>query len=165
MSYPKQIRNYNAFVDGISYFGRCTEGKLPDLKIMTAAYRGAGMDGPVGVDMGLEGMKSELTFAEFDPALAKLIGRVNRFVLRPVHKGESGAAADTMIYTIGGLITMHEPGAFKPGSDTTLKMTIDLRTYRYEHNGEVIWDIDLENGKRVIGGIDQLADHRRAMGL
>lgn len=165
MSYPKQIRNFNAFVDGVSYFGRATEGKLPDLKVMTAAYRGAGMDGPVGVDMGLEAMKAELTFAEWDPALARLIGRVNRFVMRPVHKGEDGGIADTMIYTIGGLITISEKGAFKPGSESLLKMTIDLRTYRYEHNGEVIWDIDLEAGKRVIGGVDQLADHRRAMGI
>lgn len=165
MSYPKQIRNFNAFVDGRSYFGRVTEGKLPDLKLMTAAYRGAGMDGPVGVDMGLEAMSAELTFAEFDPALARLIGRVNRFVLRPVHKGEDGAEADTMIFTIGGLITEYEPGALKPGDDTKLKLKIDLRSYRYEHNDEVIWDIDLEAGKRVIGGVDQLADHRRAMGL
>ena len=165
MADPKQIRNFNAIVDGVSYFGRVTEGKLPDLKIMTAAFRGAGMDGPVGVDMGLEAMSSELTFAEWDPALAKLVGRVNRFVLRPVHKGEDGQDADVMIYTIGGLITTSEPGALKPGSEALLKMTVDLRSYRYEHNGEVIWDIDLEAGKRVIGGVDQLADHRRAMGI
>jgi phage tail tube protein FII len=34
MAYPKQIRNFNAFVDGVNYFGRATEGKLPDLKLM-----------------------------------------------------------------------------------------------------------------------------------
>ncbi|MCA3480645.1 MAG: phage major tail tube protein, partial [Rhodobacter sp.] len=46
-----------------------------------------------------------------------------------------------------------------------LKLMMDVRYYRLEINGEQIVEIDLVNGKRVIGGVDQLADQRRAMGL
>jgi P2 family phage contractile tail tube protein len=42
---------------------------------------------------------------------------------------------------------------------------MDVRYYRLEINGEQIFEIDLVNGLRVIGGKDQLADIRRAMGL
>ncbi|MCA3472294.1 MAG: phage major tail tube protein, partial [Rhodobacter sp.] len=66
---------------------------------------------------------------------------------------------------VGGLITAAETGDLKPGTDTALKLMIAVRYYRLEINGEQIVEIDLVNGKRVIGGVDQLADIRRAMGL
>jgi P2 family phage contractile tail tube protein len=42
---------------------------------------------------------------------------------------------------------------------------MEVRYYRLEINGEQIFEIDLVIGLRVIGGVDQLADIRRAMGL
>ncbi|MCB1397250.1 MAG: phage major tail tube protein [Rhodobacteraceae bacterium] len=166
MAYPRQIRNFNAFLDGISYFGIATEAKMPDPKIRTAAHRGSGMDAPVGVDMGMEGMSAELTFAEWNPVVLAKLGRNERLVLRPAAMGEGNMFdTDTIIVTVGGLITTHEFGALKPGEPSTLKMMIDLRYYRFEHNGEELWEIDIEAGKRVIGGVDQLAEIRRAMGI
>lgn len=167
MSMPKLIRNFNVFVDGFSYFGRATEGKLPQPKIMTEAHRGAGMDGPVGIDMGTEGMTSEITFAEWDPVLFKKLGRQERFVFRPAQLGDDFTQADTIIATVGGLITATETGDLKPGSGNgaTLKLSMDVRYYRLEINTEEICEIDLVNAKRRIGGKDQLADIRRAMGL
>ena len=165
MALPRKIKNFNAFVDGTSYFGIATEAKLPQLKVMTEAHRGAGMDGPVGIDMGVEGMTAEITFGEWSPALLKKPGLQQRFVLRPAAAGEVGDSADTIIATIGGLITAAETGDLKPGTDTTLKLMMDVRYYRLEINGEQLVEIDLVNGKRVIGGVDQLADIRRAMGL
>lgn len=165
MPFPRQIRNFNAFVDGISYFGRVAEGKLPDLKINTAAFRGAGMDAPAGVDMGMEGMTAELTFAEYPPEILKMSGTLQRIVFRPAAMGEGSFAADTLIFTCGGLVTTHEFNGLKPGENAPVKMIIDLRYYRMEHNGEELWEIDVEAGKRVIGGVDQMADLRRAMGI
>lgn len=165
MSFPRQIRNFNAFVDGISYFGRVTEGKLPDPKINTAAFRGAGMDAPAGVDMGMEAMQAELTFAEYSPAILKMTGTLQRIVFRPAAMGEGSFEADIIIATCGGLVSAQEFGALKPGENSTVKMIIDLRYYRFELNGEELWEIDVEAGKRIIGGVDQLAGIRRAMGL
>ena len=97
--------------------------------------------------------------------LLKKPGLQQRFVLRPAAAGEVGDGADTIIATVGGLITTAETGDLKPGTDTALKLMMDVRYYRLEINGEQIVEIDLVNGKRVIGGVDQLADIRRAMGL
>lgn len=165
MGYPRTIRNFNAFVDGVGYFGIATEAKLPQVKVQTEAHRGAGMEGPVGLDMGLEGMTSEITFSEWSPTLLKKLGRQERFVFRPMQRGEDDVEATTIIATVGGLITIPDLGDLKPGTNSPLKLTMDVRYYRLEIDGEEIWEIDLVNAKRVIGGVDQMASARAAMGF
>lgn len=164
MAYPLIIRNYNAFVDGVSYFGIVREGKLPDLKINTAAHRGTGMDGPVGVDMGLEAMQAEMIFAEWPSAILKMVGTIQSFVYRPAARADDGREAG-YIATCKGLLVSAAKGNLKPGEESLLTARLDLRQYRLEQDGEVLWDIDLETGKRSIGGVDQNATLRANMGL
>lgn len=165
MAFPKTIRNFNVFVDGVSYFGRATEGTLPQPTIQTAAHRGAGMDAPIGIDLGMEGMTAEITLAEWDPALLKKIGRQERFVFRPVAKAEDDETVTGFIATVGGLVTKPEVGTLQGGNLATLKLMLDVRYYKLEVDGEEIWEIDIENGVRRVDGVDQLADIRRAMGI
>lgn len=165
MSLPRIIKNFNAFIDGRSYFGIATEAKLPQPKIMTEAHRGAGMDAPVGIDMGMEAMTAELTIAEYDVNALKLLGAVNRLVLRPAESDPTSLDARVIIASIGGLFTATEMGDLKPGQSSTLKVIVDLRTYRLEIDGVLLHDIDIPAGKRLIGGVDQLRGIRRAMGL
>lgn len=165
MALPRIIKNFNAFWDGISYFGLAEQAKLPAVKIQTEAHRGAGMDGPVGQDVGMEGMSSEITFSEWVPAVLGKLGRQERFVLRPAKASATDFSASPIIATLSGLITTSEPEDLKSGTVSKLKMMMDVRAYRLEMDGAVVFDIDLVNGKRVIGGTDQLAELRRAMGI
>lgn len=165
MALPRIVKNFNAFLDGISYFGLVEEGKLPAVKIQTEAHRGAGMDGPVGLDMGTEGMTAELTFSEWLPAVVKKLGRQERLVIRPAMANPSDFGATTVIATMSGLITVAEPDALKPGTGSKMKLTMDLRAYKLEIGGETLVEIDFVNAIRRIGGVDQLAEIRRAMGL
>ena len=165
MSLPKFIRNFNLFADGRSYMGRAMLVKLPQPKIMTEAHRGAGMDAPVGIDMGMEGMSAEFTIADWPPELMAMLGTIQRFVCRPAALPEGGGVAVTNIFSMGGLITSPEVDDIKPGGNSQLKMMMDVRTLKFEQDGRVLYDIDIPNGKRVIDGVDQLAGIRRAMGL
>lgn len=165
MALPRVIKNFNAFWDGISYFGLAESAKLPAVKIQTEAHRGAGMDGPVGQDVGMEALASEITFSEWSPAILGRLGRQERFVLRPAMTSATDFTARPIIATLSGLITTSEPEDLKSGTVSKLKMAMDVRSYRLELDGQVVFDIDLVNGKRVIGGTDQLADLRRAMGI
>ena len=165
MSLPRTIRNVNVFVDGISYFGRATTAKLPQPKIQTEAHRGAGMDGPVGIDMGMEALSAEIIFAEYDPVLLKKLGRNARFVMRPAAVGEGDLQADTIIATVAGLVTELGTEDLKPGANSQLTLPMDVRYYKLEINGDEILEIDLVNAIRKIGGVDQLGGIRRAMGL
>lgn len=165
MALPRVIKNFNAFVDGISYFGLATEAKLPAAKLQTEAHRGAGMDGPVGIDVGMEGLSAEISFAEWSPALLKKLGRQERFVLRPGMQSPTDGSATTVIATLSGLVSANDYGDLKPGTGSTLKLTMDVRAYKLEVDGETVLEIDLVNAIRRIGGTDQLAEMRRAMGF
>lgn len=165
MALPRVIKNFNAFWDGISYFGLAETAKLPAVKIQTEAHRGSGMDGPVGIDVGQEAMSAEIGFTEWSPAILGKLGRQERFVLRPAMSSASDFSASPIIATLSGLITTSEPEDLKPGTVSKLKMVMDVRAYRLEMDGTVVFDIDLVNGRRVIGGTDQLAELRRAMGI
>lgn len=165
MAQPRLIKNFNAFWDGISYFGLAESAKLPAVKIQTEAHRDAGMDGPVGQDVGMEGMTAEITFTEWSGAVLAKLGRQERFVLRPAQSSATDFSASPIIATLSGLITTSEPEDLKPGTASKLKMVMDVRAYRLEFDGATVYDIDLVNAKRVIGGTDQLAAMRRAMGI
>lgn len=166
MALPKTIRNFNAFVDGFSYFGLALEAKLPQPKIQTEAHRGAGMDGPVGQDVGMEALSAEVTFAEHRPELMSMLGSTGKkLVLRPGQASPDGVSTDTIIASIGGLVTLSESGDLKPGTNAPLKLVWDVRYYRLEINGSEIYEIDLVAGIRRVNGVDQLAGIRRAMGI
>lgn len=165
MQYPRKIRNFNAFVDGVSYAGRVTEGQLPELKMQVANHRGGGMDGQVAVDMGMEAMQAELTLAEWPPELIKMFGTRRRMTLRPGAMGEHDFAADAYVATLGGRWSVTNFGSLKPGDDTPLKLTLEVDYFRMLKDGDELFEIDVEAGRRIIGGVDQLAGLRAAMGF
>lgn len=165
MQYPRTIRNFNAFVDGVSYAGKVLEGKLPELKLQLANHRGAGMDAPIAIDMGMEAMKTELTLAEWPPELIKMFGTRQRMTLRPGAMGEHDFTADSYVATLGGRWTVTNFADLKPGSDAPLKLTLDVDYFRMVKDGDTLFEIDVEAGKRIIGGVDQLAGMRAAMGF
>lgn len=165
MQYPRTIRNFSSFVDGVSYAGRVTEGKLPELKLQLANHRGGGMDSSVAMDMGMEAMKAELTLAEWPPELIKMFGTRKRLTLRPGAMGEDDFTADAYVATVGGRFTAVNFADLKPGSDTPLKMMVEVDYFRMLKDGDELFEIDVRAGKRVIGDVDQLAGIRAAMGL
>src|SRR5690554_1159397 len=78
MALPKKLKHMNLFVDGISYVGQSSAVTLPKLGRKMEAWRGAGMDGPVKVDMGHsdDGIQIEWTLGGYDPATLKQFGAV-----------------------------------------------------------------------------------------
>ncbi|MEM7270753.1 MAG: phage major tail tube protein, partial [Pseudomonadota bacterium] len=50
-------------------------------------------------------------------------------------------------------------------AEAMLKISWEVDYFRVEINGEDVVEIDVENGRRIIDGVDQLAEIRAAMGL
>ena len=165
MQYPRTIRNFNAFINAQSYAGRVLEGKPPEVKLITANHRAGGMDGSIAQDMGIEAMKTEITLAEWATETIKLIGTRERVTFRPGAMGQDDFSADSFVMTMGGLWSSTNFGDLKPGSDTPLKLTQETDYFRVIKNGEVLIEIDIKGGKRIIGGVDQWAEMRKAMGI
>lgn len=164
---PRVLKNFNSNVDGRGFFGRVDEAVLPVLSEMTDEYRGAGMNGPVDIVMGLEKMESRLTFAEHDAEVYKLFGvqRGNNvpFTLRGAMQRQ-GEDAIPMVVRIGGRIKQVDPGTWKAGERGACQITIAVNALKIDIDGVNVVDIDLVNGRQIINGVDQYASIRTAIG-
>jgi phage tail tube protein FII len=189
---PKTLKNFTAFVDGRGYAGRIDEVTLPKLTIKTEDFRAGGMDMPVAVDMGMEKLECDLTFAEYDPELFALYGLVNTstnttasalqgfglgdaasmlktnnvsLTLRGALQEPGKVEAIPLVINLRGFMREIDFGAWRAGDKATLKVTMDLMYYKLMYNRQDLIEIDPENMIRKINGVDQLASQKEALGV
>jgi P2 family phage contractile tail tube protein len=166
---PKILRNFAVFVDGRGYAGKIEEITLPKLTIKTEDYRAGGMDVPVAMDMGMEKLETEMTFADYDAEIFKLFGIISgnlvALTLRGALQEPEKTEAVPMVLHLRGTIRELDFGVWKAAEKATLKMTMDLRAYKLVYNNADVVEIDAENMIRKINGTDQLSSFRTAIGL
>lgn len=163
---PKVLKNYVAYLDAYGYAGKVPEAKLPAIKLKTETYSGGGLAAELDLDMGLiEKMEMEITFAEYIPAVLGLFGDPDASVTLRGAQEDTPNTAEAVIVSVRGLFTQTDPGTWKPGSQTANKCTVSLKYLKVTIGSSVVCEIDAENMKRVIGGVDQLAAIRRALGM
>lgn len=165
MAYPRKIRNFNAFVDGVSYFGLVVSAKLPELKSKTEDFRGSGIFGANETIMGQQKMEAELTMAEWAPALLTAWGKKSRLVLRPASMGEDDFEATPYIFTMGGRMRDITPDELKPTEEANLKLNFAVNYFKAEVDGAQLLEIDVENAVHNVGGEDHYESMRSAMGI
>ncbi|BFD47787.1 MAG: phage major tail tube protein [Wolbachia endosymbiont of Sergentomyia squamirostris] len=164
---PKILKNFNVFVDGRGYAGRIDEISLPKLAIKTEEYRAGGMDIPVSIDMGMEKLEAELTFAEYDSELFRLFGLINNNAVSLTLRGGLQGSSDTesVVINLRGLFKELDFGSWKPAEKATLKCTVAANYYKLTIDGKELIEIDAENMIRKIDGVDQMASMRTALGI
>lgn len=164
--YPYKYRNHTVFFDGQNWAGDAMEVSPPEPTIQKADHRAAGMDAPAPVDMGMEAMSASASFTSWSDGIVTLLGKRARMTFRPAHATVGGLDdAVGYVMTIGGLWTKTSVGELKPGNDAPLKVECAVDFYRLEREGVVLYDIDVEAGKRIIDGVDQVGAIRSAMGF
>jgi len=165
---PKKLKKFTAFVDSNSYLGKVPELEPPKLKLKMEEYRAGAMDAPIKIDMGMESLTATATFAEYTPELHKKFGLLGAVDFPIVFRGAvrmGGAEAEAVIIEMRGDFEELDPGSWKAGDDSTLKVNIAVRYYKLTIGSEEVVEIDVENTIRSIGGVDQLASERSALGL
>lgn len=164
---PKILKNFSAFVDTKGYAGKVDEVVLPKLTIKTEEHRAGGMDVPVEIDLGMEKLECELTFAEYDPDLFRLFGLIDGRAVKMTLRGaiQADGDAEPVVVNIEGAFRELDAGTWKAGDKATLKCMVAVRNYKLAINGDAIIEINAENMVRVINGVDQLATVRDAIGL
>ena len=164
---PKILKNFALFVDGRGYAGRCDEVTPPKLTTKLEEHRAGGMDAPVELDMGMEKMNMEVTLSEFDAEVIKLFGlttgAVKPLTLRGAMEGDD--AVVPIVINVRGTLKELDLGTWKPGQKTVKKFSIACRYFKYTQDGQELIEIDVENMIRKIGGVDQLAAQRKALGV
>lgn len=167
---PKILRNFNVYVDGHPLAGIAEELTLPDLERETEEYRAAGMLGAVSLDLGMAAMKLEFTLAEFSDTVLKSWGVTDasgigvRF-LGAVNSDSANNATEAVEVSVRGRWKKISQGTVKNGDLAKMKIEMPLTYYKYSSNSDVLVEIDLINGKEVVGGKDRSADLLRALGI
>lgn len=162
------LKYLNLFVDGRGYAGKIEEYSPPDLTVATEDFRGGGMDGPIDIDMGLEKMVTSFVLTSYDADVLALWGVKTKAGVQLSAKGslESLDGATTrVVHQMRGKITGAARGTWGAGAKPSLTLTVSLTYYKETHGDRVLWEIDPINMVRVIDGVDQLAEHRKNIGL
>lgn len=164
---PKKLKNFTAFVDGVGYAGRVEEIEPVKFKLKTEEYRGGGMDAAIDIDMGMEKLETTLTFAEYTPELFMQLGLVDGADVPLTLRGaiQGTGEAEEVIYQVRGLFHELDSGTWKAGDNSTLKASVTCTYVKLTISGREVIEIDVENMVRKIGGVDQLAGQRQALGL
>ena len=159
---PNILKNFNVFIDGRGYAGKAEEITLPKLTKKIEEYRGAGMSAPIDIDMGLEKLEMDITFADYDEELFKLWGATNgseiQFTIRGALQGTS--AAIPVIVNVTGYLKEMESGSWKAGEKSTLKCSLSCNYYKLTINNAEIIEIDPINMVNKVNGIDTLSEIR-----
>ena len=162
------LKNMALFVDGRGFAGNVEELTLPKLTLKTEEFRNGGMDAPIDIEMGMEKLESGFTLTRFDKNVLKLFGlapgQLTPLTIRGAVISDNGTQTPVVI-NLQGVVREMDLGNWKPGEKATLKMMLALRYYKLTHGGELIHEIDIPNMVRTIGGIDQLAAVRSALGI
>jgi P2 family phage contractile tail tube protein len=167
---PRILRNFNLFIDGRGYVGRCEEITLPKLTRATEDYRGAGMHAPVEMDLGMEKLECEFTLREFSPevlhgwGLQDVAGLGIRFQGEVV-SSDSTQASDSVEVSMRGRWRELDFDNVKSGEMASLKVVFAASYYKYATNGNVDIEIDPINYIEVVNGVDRLEQQRRALGI
>jgi P2 family phage contractile tail tube protein len=158
----------NLFVDGRGYAGRVDEIELPKLTLKTEEHRAGGMDLPVEIDLGMEKLETSLTISDYDAEVFKLFGLLDRQDTPVTVRGaiqRQGEPAQAVGISLRGGWKEIDSGTWKPGDKSTLKVSVALNYFRLTIAGEEVVEVDAKNLVRKVGGVDQMAEIRNAIGL
>lgn len=156
---PRILKGFNVYIDSENFIGRVESANLPDLKVKTEDHQGGGMDAPVELDMGMEKITVDLTFAERTPSIVKALGLMSankQLVIRGALQRQGEPAVSMAVRLQGGISTLGGD-ELKQGSKGQFKVTVSCNSYIEEQDGEELVNIDILNFKRIIGGVDQLS--------
>lgn len=169
MALPRKLKNFNVFKDGINFLGIVPELTLPKLSRKMEEFRAGGMDGPVDSDMGGELLTLDYTTGGIVKSALEDFGATSatasalRFA--GAYQRDDTGDTDAVEVVVLGRPKEIDMGTAKPGEDTQHKFTMTCSYYRLSINGVVIIEIDRLNFIFNVGGVDRLAEQRRAMGL
>ncbi len=170
MAADNMLRRWAMWVDGVGKAGNATSYTPPVINVRTTDFESGDMDMPVPIDDGMDPLEASFSIAGVDPATLVLFGFRSggslRVSARTTYDNRQGESKE-LVETLGGMITSIDRGEQGTGSqrDRAQAHTMKLDYYKVEFDGQTLIEIDPINGIRSLGGTDQLAGIKAAMGL
>jgi P2 family phage contractile tail tube protein len=166
---PSVLKNFNLFNEGASYMGIAEEVKLPKLKRKMDDFRGGGMNGPVKVDLGQEGLEMEFTGAGILEQVLRQYGCTKaagiglRFA--GAYQRDDTGAVQAVEVVVRGRHEELDLGDAKAGDKGKTVVKSTLTYYKLSIDGKAVIEIDLLNMIETVNDVDLLAEQRKAIGL
>ena len=104
----------------------------------------------------------------YDPDVFKLFGLLDRQDTPVTVRGavqRQGEPVQAVVISLRGGWKEIDSGTWKPGDKSTLKVSMALNYFKLTIAGEEVVEVDAKNLVRKVGGIDQMAEIRKAVGL
>jgi P2 family phage contractile tail tube protein len=167
--HPRILKKFNAFVNGRGQAGKIDELELPEISVKTEDHRAGGMDSEAEIDMGLEKLQAKLTISDPDPEILRLVGLSGSNSASLTFRGsfvrDSDNARVAVVAEMTGRLKKGSFGTWKAGEKAAHAYEFTANYYRLTIGGVEVYEIDVENIIRRIGGVDQLAGQRADIGL
>ena len=169
MALPNVLKNFNIFVDGVSYAGVVEEVKLPKLSRKMEAFRGGDMDGEIDIDLGQEKLEIEQTLGGFVAEAYKAYGvtKANGVLLRfaGAYQRDDTGDVQAVEVVVRGRHAEIDPGSAKGGDKNTTTVKSTLTYYKLTVDSKDVIEIDLPGFLFKVDGVDRLEAQRKAIGL
>lgn len=169
MALPSVLKNFNLFNDARSYMGIAEDIKLPKLSRKLEEFRGGGMNGPVGIDVGQEKLEIEFTCGGFMEQVFQQYGttKADGVMLRfaGAYQRDDTAAVQAIEIVVRGRHQEIDMGDAKAGDKGKLTVKSSLSYYKLSVDNKVLIEIDLLHMIEIVNGKDILQEQRQAIGL
>lgn len=162
---PRQLKAFNAYIDGESYAGRCDTATMPSLALQMEDHRAGGMDAAIKLEMGMEAMTTTLVLSDYSERIIPLIGVPETALVLRGGVQSQGRAVEPVVVNMRGMLSTVEFSEWQPGSKSTKTLTYELSYFRFRQNEVQLCEIDIINMIRTFGTVDQLAGLRAAIGF
>lgn len=164
------LQGFTMFMDGLDFGIDTEEVDLPLPTPMTQEYRGGGMDLAVTQPMAaIEALAVTVKLAGMNPdimsRMAQAPGRLTRITFRGGVMREQDGGVAAHVCVVEGAINGGTRDRWQRGEKVGIEFTVNgIRYMRYEADTRVIHELQAWPPRRVINGINQLAELNTALG-
>lgn len=162
---PRHQKGFNLYVDGRNFMGVAESLTLPELALQLESWRAAGMDAARQVELGMNELSLSFVLSGYSAEALALFGREGVQITARKAVQRQGEGAVAVVIEMTGRFNTVGRSEVNQGQLNNMNVNVDLTRYVEKDAGVVLVDIDIMNSKRIIGGVDQLADRRAALGL
>ncbi|MEN5275751.1 phage major tail tube protein [Brucella sp. TWI432] len=164
------LQGFTMFLDSLDFGIDTEEVDLPLPRPMTQEYRGGGMDLGVNQAMSaIEALEVTVKMAGHNPDIMKRMalrpGRTTRVTFRGGMLSELDGGIIPHVCIVEGAINGNSRDRWQRGEKSGVEFIMNSIKYmRYEAGSDVVHEVQAWPPKRIIDGIDQLAELNTALG-
>lgn len=164
------LQGFTMFIDGLDFGIDTEEVEIPLPTPVMQDYRGGGMDLGLNQPMSaLDALEFTVKMAGHNPDIMRRMalapGRTSRVTFRGGLLRETDGGIAPHVCVVEGAINGGTRDRWQRGEKSGVEFVINgVKYMRYEADSSIIHELQVWPPKRVINGIDQLADLNAALG-